>query len=60
MKLNPLKHVYKANQCTDLSDVDNAIVGTKEAIRILNINGKSTVSAYRRLASLEKMRKNVK
>lgn len=44
-----LKHVYKANQCTDLSDVDYAI---SEVKRIAN--GDYTAALRARLNSLEK------
>lgn len=44
-----LQHVYKANQCTDLSDVNYAI---SEVKRIAN--GNYSASLRRRLYSLEK------
>lgn len=55
-----LSHIYKANQCTDISDVDNAIEECKRVIHILETDNKSTKAAYKRLISLEKRRKHVK
>lgn len=49
MKTTALIHVYKASQCTDISDVEFAI---SEVKRIAN--GNYTPSLQKRLNSLEK------
>lgn len=49
-----LKDIYKASQCTDLSDVSTAI----EQLKAL-ANGNYTPAMRRRLASLEKRKQQL-
>lgn len=53
-----LKQVYKANQCTDLTDVENAIDEVLHIIRWNEAEYKPTKAAYKRLISLEKRKKH--
>lgn len=50
-----LNHIYKANQCTDIDDVEIAINSVLEIIDNLRFLGKQTpISVTRRLISLKK------
>jgi len=51
--MNALAHIYKATQCTDVSDCNYAIEATREAIKMLDKAGKPTAAAYKRLISLQ-------
>lgn len=50
--MKSLKNIYKANQCSDIDDVNIAIEQVKEIIK----NGKESDSVYKRLNSLYKLR----
>lgn len=50
-----LKYIYKANQCTDLADVENALSSLREIAKM--VNHEWTKAMTRRLFSLEQ-RKN--
>lgn len=49
-----MRHIYKANQCTDEIDFDIAIREIKHYIKHLEFCEISTKGAYRRLNSLIK------
>jgi hypothetical protein len=53
-----LKAIYKANQCTDLNDVNFAISTLKTIVRD-SMNGNYTPAYRRRLNSLEKRKKQL-
>lgn len=54
-----LSQIYRANQCTDLNDVDIAISQTKELLISLRNTDKPVKAAVNRLLSLEKKRSKI-